>query len=196
MSWVHRVQRTARRSKRREGIVNQHAITPARRVWTGSPGHGGTRCEALLRRRESPWARETLQSSECVGFEAVGYRTRLDGLPYCNGKPILPKYLLDSTGTCNNMQLDNNETGCFRFSRHGRAKSHRLGSESVLGKYCSAAYGQISLPVGHDSPERYFHRRRISSAGTQIQIGCKRGCVRGLAGRPGSPERSKACGHP
>ena len=39
-------------------------MTPARRVWTSSPDHEGTSCQALLRL--------SLQSSECVVFEPEG----------------------------------------------------------------------------------------------------------------------------
>ena len=52
-----------------QGIVEQHASTPARRVWTSSPDHEGTSCQALLGRRRPLSAGVTLQSSECVAFD-------------------------------------------------------------------------------------------------------------------------------
>jgi hypothetical protein len=36
------------------------------------------------------------------------------------------------------MQLDNNESECFSFSRHGRAKTHRFGPKSDCPEYFSA----------------------------------------------------------
>jgi hypothetical protein len=61
----------------------------------------------------------TLQSSECVEF---GMEQDLDGLPYCNGRRILPKYLLDHTARCNNMQLDKMTPISMRLLRHCRAE--------------------------------------------------------------------------
>ena len=77
------------------GIVEQHAITPARRVWTSSPDHEGTSCQALLSRCGPVRAglRSRAASASCSAPDAVSNTT--DGLPYRNGRRILPKYLLD-----------------------------------------------------------------------------------------------------
>jgi hypothetical protein len=55
------------------GIVEQHAITPARRVWTSSPTGEGTGCEALIDRSGPLSAGASLESSECVEIKPMEF---------------------------------------------------------------------------------------------------------------------------
>ena len=69
-------------------------------------------CQALLRRRGSDDRRIAPEQQ----VRRVQYKWVLNetvGLPSCNGQRILPKYLLDHAGSCNNLQLDI-ETRIFR----------------------------------------------------------------------------------
>ncbi len=127
MSCGHRGQWLARRSRMPRGMGG------TARHDTGAPGmdkQPGPRRDQLPGAVEAgracrPALRFRAASASCSNRRED--RTQLDGLPNCNGRRILPKYLLDHSGRCNNLQLDNSGEVLTILLRHCRAKMHRSG---------------------------------------------------------------------
>jgi hypothetical protein len=103
-----------------QGILEQHAITP------GSPGvdkQRGTRKDQLPGAVEVI-AGEGLADASEQRVRRAHYGRVLNttvGLPYRNGRRILPQYLLDHCGKCNKVQLCNKSGISAAAARYGRA---------------------------------------------------------------------------